>query len=65
VALPQRVQRSDSWTQRMRERYNLDTSTFGYDPEGQEGQEGQGGGGGGGAPLITPKEQRQGLCALM
>jgi hypothetical protein len=59
VALPARVQRSDSWSARMREQYGLDTSAFSYEPEGRRG------GGGGGAPLITRRRQRSGWCAVM
>jgi hypothetical protein len=57
VALPARVQRSDSWSARMREQYGLDTSAFGYDPEGRRE--------GGAPPLLTRKEQRRGWCAVM
>ena len=52
--------RTDAWSTRMREKYGLDTSDFGYDPAQDDAQSGPSS-----HPIRQDSAQQQRRCAVM
>lgn len=52
--------RTDAWSTRMREKYGLDTSDFGYDPARDDAQSGPSS-----HPIRQDSAQQQRRCVVM
>ncbi len=52
--------RTDAWSQRMRDKYGLDTSNFSYDPDARDGQSGPNS-----HPVRQDSAPQQRRCSIM